>query len=104
MRRRHGPIPQIVEHDPQCPFTLWFETLPSGDTARLVIWPRAEPVYVVLYWNQKLHSERTFRTVQVAESWGYELHRQFELDALAGALLGYDQAVLARLQARCSVT
>ena len=96
-----------MEHDPQRPFTLWFETLPSGDTARLVIWPRDEPVYVVLYWlywNQKVHSERTFRTVQAAESWGHELRRQFELDALAGALLGYDQEVLARLKARCSVT
>ncbi len=76
---------------------LWFETLSSDDTARLLIRPRAGEVQVVLFWNGDAHSERTFATIDAAEDWGYRLHRALEQDALAGALLGYDDDVLARL-------
>ncbi len=79
------------------PYTLWFETLPSDDTARLLIWPGVDDVQVVLFWNGELHTERTFATIEAAEDWGYRLHRALERDALAGALLGYDDDVLARL-------
>ena len=79
------------------PYTLWFDTLPSDDTARLLIWPRAGEVQVVLFWNGDVHSERTFATIEAAEEWGYQLYRRLEQDALAGALLGYDHDVLARL-------
>ena len=82
--------------DPQ-PYTLWFETLPSDDTARLLIWPGAGEVQVVLFWNGDVHAERTFATIETAEDWGYWLHRALEQDALAAALLGYDDDVLARL-------
>ncbi len=82
--------------DPQS-YTLWFETLPSDDTARLLIGPGAGAVQVVLFWNGELHTERTFATIDAAEAWGYQLHRRLEQDALAGALLGYDDDVLARL-------
>ena len=38
-------------------FTLWFETLPTGDRARLLIRSGSPEVHVVLYWNDQLHSE-----------------------------------------------
>ena len=88
--------------DPHRPFTLWFDTLPSGDTARLLIWPRPKPVRVVLFWNRAFHSVRGFATRETAEAWGYALHDVLRQDALAGALLGYDDDVLDRLQAQCS--
>ena len=90
-------------HDRHRSFTLWFETLPSGDAAQLVIWPRSTQVRVVLHWNHEFHSERCFTTLKAAEAWGYELHCRLQQDALAGVLLGYDQDVLARLQAQCFV-
>ncbi len=90
--------------DAHRPFTLWLETLPSSDTARLRIQQRSEQVHVVLYWNQEVHSERRFTTLEAAETWGYELLCAFQDDALAGVLLGYDRDVLARLQAQCSLT
>ena len=53
------PIHRMMVYDPDAhrPFTLWLETLPSNDTARLLIWPRSEQVQVELYWNRELHSE-----------------------------------------------
>ena len=83
--------------DASPPYTLWFETLPSDDTARLLIGPGAGAVQVVLFWNEDVHTERTFATIEAAEDWGYRLYRALEQDALADALLGYDDDVLARL-------
>lgn len=91
-----------IQTDPHRPFTLWFETLPTSDTARLLIWPRANEVKVVLYWNREFHSERTFGSLDAAEAWGHQLHDVIQHDALAGLLLGYDQEVLTRLQAQAS--
>ena len=85
-------------HAPQ-PYTLWFDTLPSNDTARLLIGPGAGEVQVVLFWNGDVHAERTFATIEAAEDWGYRLYRGLEQDALAGALLGHDDDVLAGLKA-----
>lgn len=79
------------------PYTLWFETLPSRDTARLMISPRAGQFHVAVYWNQQYHSDRSFATVEDAESWGTALHSVVMQDALAGALLGYDPDVITRL-------
>ena len=59
--------------------------------------PRAGQFHVALYWNQRYHSERSFTTVEDAEAWGTELHSVVMQDALAGALLGYDQDVITRL-------
>ncbi len=102
---RVHPIPRVMTSDANAeqPFTLWFETLPSGDTARLLIWPRPEQVRVVLFWNRAFHSVRGFTTRETAEAWGHSLHDALQRDALAGALLGYDDEVLDRLQAQCAV-
>ena len=97
-----NPIPRAMTSDAHRPSTLWFETLPSGDTARLLIWPRPEQTRVVLFWNQEFHSVRGFTSREGAEAWGYALHDILRHDALAGALLGYDDDVLDRLQAQCS--
>ena len=90
--------------DAKQPFTLWFETLPTSDTARLLVWPRAEQVRVVFFWNHEFHSQRSFATLEAAESWGHDFHRVIQQDALAGVLLGYDTDVLEQLQSRCSGT
>jgi hypothetical protein len=89
--------------DAERPFTLWFETLPSGDTARLLIWPGPAHIRAVLFWNQTFHSVRGFSSRENAEAWGHALHDVLHRDALAGALLGYDDDVLDRLQAQCSL-
>lgn len=78
-------------------YTLWFETLPSGDTARLVVASRDEQYHVTLYWNREQHSERAFAARKDADAWGYELHAIVMQDALAGALLGYDPEVVSKL-------
>ncbi len=93
------PIDRMMAYDPDAhrPFTLWFETLPSNDTARLLIWPQSGHVQVELYWNRELHSERRFPTREAAEAWGCELHRVVLRDAIVGALLGYDREVITRL-------
>ena len=79
------------------PYTLWYETLPSDDTARLTIAQREERFHATLYWNRERHSERSFATRDDAEAWGYELHAIVLQDALAGALLGYDGDVVTTL-------
>ena len=97
------PIRREMSYDDPAhqPFTLWYDTLPSDDTARLLIWPRSDQVHAVFYWNQEFQTKRTFTTRKAAEAWGNELHRVLQQDALAGALLGYDREVLARLQEQC---
>ena len=84
-------------------FTLWFETLPTGDRARLLIRSGSPEVHVVLYWNDQLHSERRFATQEAAEKWGNRFHDVLRQDAVAGLLLGYDRDALVRLQDHCSV-
>ena len=79
------------------PYTLWYETLPSDDTARLTIARRGERFHAALFWNRKPHSERSFSTRDDAEAWGYELHAIVMQDALAGVLLGYDADVVTTL-------
>ena len=93
-----------MSHDPdaQPPFTLWVETLATGDKGTVLIWRRGEQVYAVFYWNLAFHSERAFTSRSAAEAWGYELHRVMQEDLLAGVLLGYDLEVLERLQSLCS--
>ena len=66
---RYTPVMACDPDDPP-PYTLWFETLPSDDTARLLIGPGAGAVQVVLFWNGELHTERTFATIEAAEDWG----------------------------------
>ena len=84
-------------------FTLWFESLPTGDTARLLIRSDLQEVHAVLYWNDQLHSERRFATQEAAEKWGNRFHDVLRQDAVAGLLLGYDRDALVRLQDHCSV-
>ncbi len=84
------------------PFTLWFETLPSEDSARLVIRSQVGQVEAVFVWNGIEHSTRRFADASAAHAWGYELREVLLRDALAGALLGYDADVLARLQGQCT--
>ena len=88
-----NPIRRVMTSDAHRPFTLWFDTLPSGDTARLLIWPRPEPVRVVLFWNRVFHSVRGFTSRETAEASGYALHDILRQDARAGALLGCDRDV-----------
>ena len=79
------------------PYTLWFETLPSNDTARLTVALRSGRFHATLFWNREQHSERSFATLDDAEAWGYELHAIVMQDALAGVLLGYDADVVTKL-------
>ena len=93
------PIYRMMAYDPNAhrPFTLWFETLPTGDTARVLISPHGQQVHALFYWNREFHSERCFTSRRTAETWGYELRDTLQQDVLAGVLLGYDNEVLARL-------
>ena len=64
------------------PYVLWFETLPSGDTAKVFIWPRKHDAAVALHWNGQINRADQCRTKEQAEQRGWELHRQ----VLAGQL------------------
>lgn len=92
----------MADRDSGQSFTLWYETLPSSDTARLLISPRGGETHAVFYWNGELHSDRMFPTLDEATAWGQEFLRVLQHDALAGALVGYDAEVLDELQARCA--
>ena len=37
------------------PYVLWFETLPSGDTAKVFVWPRQYDAAVALHWNGQIN-------------------------------------------------
>ena len=78
-------------------FSLWFETLASGDTLRLMINKNSGSFRVALYFNNSLHSEQVFPTLHEAETWGYKLHSVIMQDEIAGALLGYNEEVLDRM-------
>jgi len=87
----------MTHDDHHQPFTLWFETLASEDTAGLLVCRASDQVTAVLYFNEHFHSERRFETPDAAAAWGYELRRVLLQDALAGALLGYDGDVLTQM-------
>ena len=64
------------------PYVLWFETLRSGDTAKVFIWPRKYDAAVVLHWNGQYRHSDQCQTKDEAEQRGWEPHR----DVLAGHL------------------
>ncbi len=59
------------------PYVLWFETLPSGDTAKVYLCPHPTRCDVVAHWNGKMKQAETCATVAEAErlawTWWNEL-------------------------------
>ena len=94
---------RVIDPDVHPSVTLWFETLSTGDTARLCIRStELSEVDVAFYWNNELHSHRRFGTKEEAEAWGIKFRDVLRQDTIAGVLLGYDRDVLERLQENCS--
>ncbi len=52
---------------------FWFDTLPSGDSVKVFIWPRALNPAVVLHLNGRLHFAETRLTTRAAERRGWAL-------------------------------
>ena len=85
-------------------FNLWFETLPSSDNERVLVWPHPGQVHIVLHWNEKFHSDRIFATQKAADAWAHELHTMLLQDTLAGALLEDSDEVITQFQEPGSLT
>ena len=62
---------------PSRPYVLWFETLPSGDTAKVFLCPHPTRCDVVAHWNGQAKRAVTCATVAEAErlawTWWKEL-------------------------------
>ncbi len=58
------------------PYVLWCETLPSGDTAEVYLWPHLNRCDVVAHWNGKVRQEETCGTVAEAELLALEWWRE----------------------------
>jgi hypothetical protein len=58
------------------PYVLWFETLPSGDTAKVYLCPHPTRCDVVAHWNGKVRQEETCGTVAEAELLALEWWRE----------------------------
>ena len=71
------------------PYTLWEETLLSGDTAKVIISPWVGEVGVIMHWNGALHSFERVPTIAHAERQAWQLHAQ-----VLGGELGTVAAVL----------
>ena len=63
-----------AEHPASRPYVLWFDTLPSVETARVFIWPRSPLVGVVLHVNGRAKRAEERDTVEKAERLGWEWH------------------------------
>ena len=53
------------------PFVLWFDTLPNGGTAKVVIYPRPYNPATILHRNNEVHAAYTFPTCETAIQWGW---------------------------------
>ncbi len=75
-------LPMVDANPASRPYVLWFKTLPSGDEAKLFIYPQQHDANVVLHWNGTFHSMQTLATRDLAEQRGWALHGEFVLGRL----------------------
>ena len=54
------------------PCVLWFDTLPSGDTAKVYICPQGNKAHAVLHWNGQFSNVKTCASIEEAERKGWE--------------------------------
>ena len=74
-------FPMVDANPASRPYVLWFKTLPSGDEAKLFIYPQQHDANVVLHWNGTFHSMQTLATRDLAEQRGWA-HGEFVLGKL----------------------
>jgi hypothetical protein len=56
-------------------FTLWFQTLPNGDTAQVYLWPHPNDVDVISHWNGQMCRTETCADLEEAQRRGWEWHK-----------------------------
>ena len=68
------PDDWVDDYDPARyrPYVLWFDTLPSGDTAQVYICPHGTDAYAVLHWNGQFSNVKTCASIEEAERKGWE--------------------------------
>ena len=68
------PTDWVDDYDPAKyrPYVLWFDTLRSGDTAKVYICPHGNDVYAVLHWNGQFRNVTTRASIEEAERKGWE--------------------------------
>ena len=49
-----------IDDSPYRPFVLWFETLPSGDTAQVYLLPHPDSCGIVAQWNGQARRSETW--------------------------------------------
>lgn len=60
------------DDSPYRPYVLWFETLPSGDTAQVYLWPHPNSCGVIAHWNGQVRREETHASLAGAARRGWE--------------------------------
>ena len=58
------------------PYVLWFDTLPDGSTAKVVVYPRPNKPAAILHRNGRVHSVYECNTREEAIESGWVLHQQ----------------------------
>ena len=71
---RKRPDPASASNaDPEYrPYTLWFETLPSGDTAQVYLSPHPDSVDVISHWNGQVFRCEACTSLVEAERLAWE--------------------------------
>ena len=68
--------PWLSEQPMSAPYTFWEETLPNGDSVKVIISPWADEVGVIVHRNGVLDSLESVPTVALAEQRARQLHEQ----------------------------
>jgi hypothetical protein len=58
------------------PYVLWSDTLPSGETAKLLIWPQEHQASAILHLAGSVHSAHICTSRQLAVEKGLKLREQ----------------------------
>ena len=83
----------VADDSPYRPYTLWFKTLPTGDTAQVYLGPHSNRCDVISHWNGRVWRAETRATLAEAErlawTWWDELPRLISVgpDDLAAVAL-----------------
>ena len=57
---------------PKRPYVLWYETLPSGDTAQVTLCPHPDSCGIIASWNGKVRRRETCGDLAEAEQLAWE--------------------------------
>ncbi len=76
-RRRYYTPALTNRPDPEFrPYVLWTDTLPNGESAKVLIWPQKHQASAILHINEQMHSAYICASRELAVQKGRELRKQ----------------------------